>query len=103
MAETADGGRLRWKIENEGFNVQKNHDYELGHKFSQASYEALQNYYLILQIAHMINQLVEKSADVVCLMKEHSGQTFKALWKNLMEFLKSIPYTQEQLMTFLSS
>ena len=24
IVETADGGRLRWKIENEGFNVQKN-------------------------------------------------------------------------------
>jgi hypothetical protein len=28
------GGRLRWKIENEGFNIQKNHGYELEHAYS---------------------------------------------------------------------
>ena len=31
-------GRLRWKIENEGFNTQKNGDYELEHKFNRKSY-----------------------------------------------------------------
>jgi hypothetical protein len=61
VVETADGGRLRWKIENEGFNTQKNQGYELGHKYSQASYLAMQNYYHIIQIAHMINQFVEKA------------------------------------------
>jgi hypothetical protein len=103
VVKTADGGRLRWNIENEGFNIQKNRDYELEHKFSQVSYQALQNYYQLLQIAHMINQFVERSADVAILLGQHSGQTIKALWKDLIVYLKSIPYTQEQLMTFLSS
>lgn len=103
VVETADGGRLRWNIENEGFNIQKDRDYELEHKFSQVSYQALQNYYQLLQIAHMINQFVERSADVAILLGQHSGQTIKALWKDLIVYLKSIPYTQEQLMTFLSS
>ncbi len=100
---TADGGRLRWKIENEGFNIQKNQGYELEHKYSQVSYPAMQNYYQILQIAHMINQFVEKSLDVEMLLSQHAGQTIKALWKALIVFLKSIPYTLEQLMAFLSS
>ncbi|MBP8669737.1 MAG: hypothetical protein KBI42_13240 [Bacteroidia bacterium] len=99
---TADGGRLRWKIENEGFNVQKNRGYELEHKFSLVSNEALQNYYQILQIAHAINQFVEKSLDVEALLKEHSGQSIQSLWKDLIVFLKSIPYTSEQLNAFLS-
>lgn len=100
---TADGGRLRWKIENEGFNIQKNRGYELQHKYSQSSYEALQNYYQILQIAHAINQFVEKSRDVEILLNAHSDLTIKLLWTNLMVFLKSIPYTLEQLNEFLSS
>lgn len=45
---TADGGRLRWKIENEGFNIQKNLGYELEHKYSRVSFVALKNYYQIL-------------------------------------------------------
>lgn len=53
-------GRFRWKIENEGFNVQKNKGYNLEHQFSSHD-RAAKNYYLFMQIAHIINQLVEKS------------------------------------------
>jgi hypothetical protein len=51
--------RMRWKIENEGFNSQKNRGYNLEHKFSGVNFTATQNYYQCLQIAHMINQLAE--------------------------------------------
>ena len=33
VADIAACGRARWKIENEGFNVMKNHGYELEHNF----------------------------------------------------------------------
>jgi hypothetical protein len=52
--------RMRWKIENEGFNTQKNHGYHLEHKFARNNFGAMQNYYQCLQIAHIINQLAEK-------------------------------------------
>ena len=103
VINTANGGRLRWKIENEGFNTQKNLGYELGHKYSRVSLPALKNYYLVLQVAHLINQLVENSTDIVELMGQHSKQTFKALWKDLTVFMKTVPYCKEQLMCFLSS
>jgi len=102
VVSTADGGRLRWKIENEGFNTQKNLGYQLEHKFSQVSYTAMQNYYQLLQIAHIINQFVERSTEVVKLLHEHSKQTISALWKDLISYLKSIPYNQDQLLIFLS-
>jgi hypothetical protein len=87
VIETADSGRLRWKIENEGFNSQKNLGYALEHKFSRKSHIAMQNYYQLLQIAHMINQLVERSKQVVDIMLEHSKQTIVDLWKKLMAYL----------------
>ena len=87
IIETADRGRLRWKIENEGFNAQKNLGYELEHKFSRVSYFAMQNYYQLLQIAHMINQLVERSKAVVEIMTEHSKQTIVDLWKKMIAYL----------------
>ena len=99
MVTTADSGRLRWKIENEGFNTQKNLGYWLEHKFSRKSYKAMQNYYHILQIAHMINQFVESSKEVVRLMMEHSKQTIVDLWKKLLAYLTMITHTanrQEQ-------
>jgi hypothetical protein len=52
------GGRLSWKIENEGFNVQKNGGYALEHVFSQDA-TAGKVFYLLLQIAHLLSQLIE--------------------------------------------
>lgn len=51
------GGRKRWTIENQGFNNQKNQGFELQHAYSQDT-NAAKNYYLILQIAHTILQLM---------------------------------------------
>ena len=50
-------GRLRWKIENEGFNTQKNLGYNLEHKYSRIDFNATRNYYQCMQIAHLIEQL----------------------------------------------
>lgn len=52
----ACAGRKRWKIENEGFNQQKNLRYSLGHGNSQDR-TALKNHYLITQIADIFRQL----------------------------------------------
>jgi hypothetical protein len=55
---TNQGGRLRWKIENEGFNVQKNGGYALEHAYSRNP-TAAKVFYYILQIAHILAQLIE--------------------------------------------
>lgn len=56
-----EGGRLRWKIENEGFNVQKNGGYALEHAYSRHP-TASKVFYLLLQMAHLIAQLLEASS-----------------------------------------
>lgn len=53
-----DGGRCRWKIENQGFNIQKNGGFNLEHAYS-TSPRQIKNWYTLLQIAHMILQLIE--------------------------------------------
>jgi len=53
-----EGGRMRWKIENEGFNVQKNGGYGLEHAYTNNPNSA-KVFYFLLQIAHMLAQLVE--------------------------------------------
>ena len=57
-----EGGRLRWKIENEGFNEQKNSGFALEHSYSEDEVAAKVFYYL-LQIAYTIFQLLEKGSD----------------------------------------
>ncbi len=55
------GGRCRWKIENEGFNIQKNGGFNLEHAYSTGERQ-YKNFYVLLQIAHMILQLIERGS-----------------------------------------
>jgi hypothetical protein len=55
-----DGGRMRWKIENEGFNVQKKGGYELEHAYTNNPTSA-KIFYFLLQIAHLLAQVLYKS------------------------------------------
>ncbi|MFC1453120.1 hypothetical protein ACFLSJ_07255, partial [Verrucomicrobiota bacterium] len=52
-----EGGRLRWKIENEGFNVQKNDGYEMEHPYSEHP-NAFKIFCLLLLMAHYLSQLI---------------------------------------------
>lgn len=56
LEEMIEAGRGRWKIENEGFNNQKNGIYEIEHLNSRNS-NAMKNHYLITQIADIIMQI----------------------------------------------
>jgi hypothetical protein len=55
------GGRLRWKIENEGFNVQKNLGFNLQHPYSHDP-NASKVFYLLMQLACILFQLMEKGS-----------------------------------------
>lgn len=88
VAELAGrGGRLRWKIENEGFNTQKNGGYELEHAYSTNA-TAMKNFYLLLQLGHLISQLMEKGSLLRERIRETMGslKTFsQRLWAALTE------------------
>jgi hypothetical protein len=79
--DIAKGGRLRWKIENEGFNMQKTGGYALEHAFCSDNNGA-KNFYLLLQIAHIINQLLEKGSLLRHLVKRTFGSV-----RNMARFL----------------
>jgi hypothetical protein len=55
------GGRIRWKIENEGFNVQKNGGFDLEHAYT-TNPVASKVFYFLLQMAHLLAQLIEKGS-----------------------------------------
>ncbi len=52
-----DGGRCRWKIENEGFNAQKNGEFHIEHPFGCQGH-AWKNLYSLAQVAHLLQQLL---------------------------------------------
>ena len=56
LEEMVNAGRGRWKIENEGFNNQKNGIYDIEHLNSRNS-NAMKNHYLLTQVADIIMQI----------------------------------------------
>ena len=82
VTKLTKGGRLRWKIENEGFNEQKN-GYNLKHLCCCSNPNALFGLYLLLQIAHILMQLLAKSNIV------EGFETLRFLASLLLESLRN--------------
>ena len=99
--EIGGGGRLRWKIENEGFNTQKNGGYELEHPYSE-NIVALKNFYLLLQVAHIINQLMEKGSLLADEIKKAFG-SIRNLSRRLLESLRTSVFNPTDIESIESS
>lgn len=80
-------GRQRWKIENQGFNMQKNGGYNLEHVYSENE-NAAKCFYLCLQIAHTINQLIEKSSLIAGAIKKFGS--IKNFTRHLLDGIRFV-------------
>ena len=76
---TSRTGRLRWKIENEGFNALKNGGYKMKHKYSRVNYQASKNYYQLMVLSCQFQ-------DIFLMSKNHP--TLKSLWQDLIAAMK---------------
>lgn len=77
-------GRKRWAIENQGFNTQKNHGFNLGHLFSHNG-QAMKNHYFLIQIGHMIAQLLDawsKLWEGISISREQKHKRLLESWKH---------------------
>ncbi len=81
-----NGGRLRWKVENEGFNVQKNNGYEMEHPYSE-HVNGFKIFYHLLLIAHFITQLILHGSLIKSL--RNSFGSAKNFAKRLSESLRN--------------
>ena len=82
----AERGRMRWKIENEGFNAQKKHGYCLEHPFSK-NYQALKCHYYLIQIGHMIGQFMDAWERIWKKVK----QSLEQKHRRMLEAMKETP------------
>jgi hypothetical protein len=76
------GGRCRWKIENEVFNVQKNGGYHLEHCYSRDEV-SMKNWTILLDMAFLISQLMEKGS----LLRKGNYGSCRMLARKLLEHL----------------
>jgi hypothetical protein len=82
------GGRVRWNIENQGFNIQKNSGLNLEHAYSTDP-DVMKSFYYLLQIAHLFLQMFEMGSLLRRLAQDYAAtprQLFGSL-KNLAKRL----------------
>jgi hypothetical protein len=77
-------GRQRWKIENEGFNMQKNGTFDIEHIYSR-NYNAMKAHYFFIQFAHTIRQLIEKGLKYVAELKMSIKEVSAAITQTLTQ------------------
>lgn len=87
-----DVGRSRWKIENQGFNNQKNVRYHIEHVNSQ-NYRAMKNHYILTQITDILVQLFENGFKLLREFKK----TAKEISSNLLEAIRIRRLTDEDM------
>lgn len=60
VAEIVSIGRAKWKIENEQFNIQKNHGYHLTHNFGHGEKNLSGVFYYLNLVAYLVHIILER-------------------------------------------
>ena len=82
VAVAAQGGRVRFKIENQGFNIQKNSGLNLEHAYSEGT-DTMKSFYYLLQIAHLFLQMIEMGSLLRQLARQYGSETAVGLFGSL--------------------
>jgi len=92
VMELIVAGRNRWKIENVGFNRQKNSRYNIEHVNSH-DYTAMKNHYLLVQITDIIVQLYEQGSSALSNFK----RSIKKISSDLLDSFRQCHLTTEDI------
>lgn len=85
-------GRSRWKIENQGFNNQKNIKNNIEHLCCK-DYNAMKNHYLLVQIADILRQLFECGYELIRSLKA----SIKGISSRILESFRRDTLTPEDI------
>ena len=89
IENTIKVGKNRWKIENEGFNIQKNGTFDIGHLYSK-NQTAIKVHYLMIQIAHILRQMVEKGVKEIKELKLKLKEISQKLKQELISTIRNL-------------
>lgn len=95
-------GRSKWKIENEQFNVHKNHGYELEHNYGHGQQTLLMVFYLLNLLAFVAHAILEMGDRLYQQCRAQGSR--RELWNALRTFMNRLPVDswQDLLLTFLT-
>lgn len=83
-------GRSRWKIENEQFNVQKNHGYELEHNYGHGERGLSLVFYLLNLLAFLAHQVLELGDRLYRACRANESR--RSLWQALRVYFKKLVF-----------
>ncbi len=89
VATVVGMGRSKWKIENEHFNVQKNHGYELEHNYGHGQKNLSMVFYLLNLLAFLMHKLIERG-DRLYQRYMGLGESRRERWNSLRSLMKMI-------------
>ena len=92
VLQVVGAGRSRWKIENEGFNNQKNIRYNIEHACC-LDYQAIKNHYLLVQVSDILRQLLENGSGALKELK----LGIKEISSRMLESFRTDPLTSEDI------
>jgi hypothetical protein len=80
-------GRSRWKIENEHFNVQKNHGYELEHNYGHGKKNLSMIFYQLNLLAFMAHKIIDRG-DRLYQRYMQMGESRREMWNVIRTLMK---------------
>ena len=86
-------GRKRWKIENEGFYMQKHRTFNICHMNSRND-NAMKCHYFFIQFAHTIRQLLEKGSIPIKSLKLKIKEVSAFLLSNLTSTISDLNHLE---------
>jgi hypothetical protein len=84
-------GRSKWKIENEQFNVQKNHGYELEHNYGHGKKNLSVVFYLLNLLAFVTHKIIERGDRLYQKCRE-GKISLQELWNGLRTLMNKIVF-----------
>jgi hypothetical protein len=91
------GGRARWKIENETFNTLKNQGYNFEHNFGHGNINLCTVMSYLMLLAFLIDQAQNFACKIFQKAKEKAG-TFSELWEYMRSYFRLISITTWDVM-----
>ena len=101
VAEIVSMGRAKWKIENEQFNIQKNHGYHLTHNYGHGQQNLSAVFYYLNLLAYLVHTILERG-DTEFQKARASVRSRARFWEEMRTLMRRLVWESwHQLMEFV--
>ena len=91
------GGRARWKVENETFNTLKNQGYHFEHNFGHGKKNLSVVFTVLMMLAFLVDQVQQLACELFQAVLDKKGSK-KRLWEHMRALFKTLEFaSMEQL------